>query len=288
MLIENNTKFKACPLCGSKKILRIGELPKAKKSLFSSYRVSLIFSSEIWKCCTCKSGFKQNIVDAKTAINLYSQGFSDARWSSKTFEEVKTPEVLELVSRVSQHASNILDVGCNTGELLDFLKKDGCITHGVEPSETSRSLLTSKGHIAYASINECKEVYDVIYAFDLVEHLHDLPGFLFWARDKLVSNGRLVILTGNINSISARLSGSSWWYSSYPEHIVFPSKSYFRNHSGYRSEAFVCSYASKGYRQPFHRIVLSIIKLLLKRRKYIGLPSCGPDHMLIVLVKQFD
>ncbi len=73
-----------------------------------------------------------------------------------------------------------------------------------------------------------------------------------------------------------------WWYLKYPEHIVFPSKAYFRDWSGWSVARWIRTYASVGYRQPTVRALVGFLKAFARRR-YTGLPSVGPDHVLVVL-----
>jgi cyclopropane fatty-acyl-phospholipid synthase-like methyltransferase len=146
-------------------------------------------------------------------------------------------------------------------------------------------VLREKGHKPYASLEETPGGYDIITAFDLIEHLYAVPEFLKNCREKLSAKGRLVILTGNIGSFSAVMAGSHWWYAQYPEHIVFPSKKFFKENSGYGIERWILTYASKGYKFPLSRQWLGIQNTILRRQTFSGLPSIGPDHVLAVLKK---
>jgi len=227
----------------------------------------------------------QNIVDVDTAAKLYSTGQPGNRWSQVAFDQNKTQQVIEHMITVFKDKGRILDIGCNTGELLDFAKKFGCKTSGVEFSSASREILSEKGHIPYATFAESPNGYDIITAFDLIEHLYDVSAFLKNCYEKLSEKGRLIILTGNINSLSATMSGSRWWYAQYPEHIVFPSKKYFREHSGFRVEKWILTYASQGYKFPIKMTLLEMLKKLYRGQAFDGLPSIGPDHALIILKK---
>ena len=285
MQINNSAILNRCPLCASSSIYQVGKLKYREKINFSSHEVVFSHIPELWKCQGCLSCFVQNTVDVETAKMLYSTGQPGDRWSKVPFDQSKTYEVIEHMSAIFKNKGNVLDVGCNTGELLDFALKFGCKTSGVEFSLASREILSEKGHRPYATLEDSPGGYDVITAFDLVEHLHDVPAFLKICREKLSAKGRLVILTGNVNSFSARRAGSNWWYAQYPEHIVFPSKRYFRGKTSFRIEKWIGTYASVGYRFPVKRIWSEILNSVLRRQTYTGLPSIGPDHVLIFLKK---
>ena len=100
--------------------------------------------------------------------------------------------------------------------------------------------------------------------------------------DILKKEGVLIVLTGDIGSLSARLCKSSWWYLQYPEHIVFLSKKYFAQHSGFLVEEWVRTYASKSYQGSLPYVLRGLASGVVRMR-YNGLPSVGPDHVLAVL-----
>ena len=181
----------------------------------------------------------------------------------------------------------MLDIGCNTGELLDYAKSRGCQTAGLEFSAASRGVLEEKGHRAYASFDELDELYDVITAIDFVEHLYDVPDFMARCKRQLAPDGCLVILTGDVGSLSARICGTRWWYVRIPEHIVFPSRKYYEEFSGFQVAEWISTYASVVYDKTVVRKIIRIIKIMkvLLKGNYRGLPSFYPDHILIVLRK---
>jgi len=233
----------------------------------------------------CSSGFIQNTIQEAVAATLYSTSNAGERWSGIAFDQLKTAEVVRSMSLIFRDKGRVLDVGCNTGELLDFAKTFGCVTSGLELSRPSREVILGKGHISYQSFDEVSDKFETITAFDVIEHLYDVPAFLNMCHGKLVSGGKLILLTGNIQSPTARFTGAHWWYAQHPEHIVFPSRKYFAELRQFALASWSPTYASKGYKLPLCRVWLSLLKRAVTGKKYDGLPSWAPDHALICLTK---
>jgi len=282
--VRNDLWREQCPVCGNAVIDQIGKVPVSGDVEYSTHSVVLERVPEIWKCHACGSWFTQNAVPEATALALYASGNSGTRWLAEPFETAKN---IELVGEFDRHIgaqTKILDIGCSTGQLLDYAKKRGAVTFGVDFSEACRTIVTEKGHRFAVSLSEfSSERFDVITAFDVVEHLYDFSLFLANVVQILKPGGKLVVLTGDIRSLGARYCGSRWWYLRYPEHIVFPSRDYFKGLvRGLHLERMVRTYASVGYRVAFLPALRTAL-LLARRGNYNGLPSLGPDHMLVVL-----
>lgn len=282
--ISNTYRRVSCPLCNSSAVHYIGDLSYSSPVYYSSHAISLSRTPELWKCNTCSSLYSNNIIPENIAISLYTRGISGERWSQKSLEAGKPLEIIGLLAEKFSPGKKIIDVGCNTGEVLDFARNRGCITTGIEISKSSHSQLQEKGHKYFSSIHEVDDMYDAIIAFDIVEHMYDLPLFFELCKKILLDKGIILILTGNINSISAKICKSGWWYMNYPEHIIFPSRKFFKNLDGFRITNWINTYAAINYRQPVPEIVKGVFKGLYKRN-YNGLPSIGPDHALICLSK---
>lgn len=254
--------------------------------MFSTNDIVLEKVPELFECKACNSSFTQNIVREEAAYEMYSQGSSADKWPRNVgFVEGKHRNIIERLEQYLLKGKRVIDIGCNTGILLDYARARGCITYGIEPSAPSLDVLRSKGHTAYPSIENVSEKYDVVTAFDLVEHLYDLPAFLSHTSELLAEGGVLILLTGDIQSISARLSKEHWWYLKAPEHIVFPSIKYIENTPGLKLISVDRTYASVGYEQPYLGSLIRYVRCVLLHRTYIGQPSLGPDHVLVTLKK---
>lgn len=253
---------------------------------FSSETIDLENTAELWRCSSCRSGFTQNSLSLDDARQLYALGDSGSRWTgAECFVDQKCPEVVTELEGLFKTGVHIADVGCGAGGLLDLAASRGAITTGVELSRACQISLRQRGHRVVEGLEQLDEGgLDVICAFDLVEHLYDLQSFLQLCRGQLAENGRLVILTGDIESLSARLAGPRWWYAAYPEHILFPSPSWLAGLAGWQLVRVVRTYASRGYRQETWRAKRSIARQWMSC-SYRGLPALGPDHRLYILQK---
>lgn len=83
-----------------------------------------------------------------------------------------------------------------------------------------RALVTSLG------------TYDVVVAFDVLEHVTDPADILKKASEVLAPGGRVIFSTGNADAWTWRFMGSRYWYSWYPEHLSFVSSSWIAAHAG--------------------------------------------------------
>jgi SAM-dependent methyltransferase len=281
--IRNDFRRSICPLCDSSAVMQVGRILYNQPVLFSSVAVRLEKDPELWKCNDCQSAFVQNVLSEDAARQLYSKGDSASRWSTEAIQEYKPQEIVVELSRIFGSGKQHLDVGCSGGNLLDFSRERGCSTSGVDYSSTTREYLEHKGHAWFPSLESLGErKFDVITAFDLIEHLYDVDAFLQDCCRRLRPGGRLVILTGDIESLSAKISREHWWYAAYPEHIVFPSVQFFCTHSRYRLERLIPTYAAKAYRVSVGQRIRGVVSSML-RGCYRGLPALGPDHMLLTL-----
>lgn len=285
MKIHNNWRRDLCPLCSSVNAAMLGRLNYQRNVVFSNIDIEIDCSPELWKCLRCGSSFVENVLHPDMAESLYSKGHAGERWQSKAFEVEKTKEVVDLMTELTQFGGSILDIGCNTGELLDFAHDFGCNTSGVEFSASSREVVRLKGHKIHSSLEDAPGQYDVITAFDLIEHLYDIPYFLTVCTRKLAENGRLVILTGDIDCFSARLCGTQWWYVNFPEHIAFPSRKFFSEYSNLRVEKWIPCFAGRWATNGKFASLKAMTISILNRHPYTGIPSPFSDHSFVVLAK---
>lgn len=101
--------------------------------------------------------------------------------------------------------ARILDVGCGLGRLLLMLGRNGyhCLK-GVDVNRTvcevcQREELDVENKAAVAFLEQCTDVFDVIYAFDIFEHIekNEQPGFFSLIHERLSDEGFLAMRVPN-------------------------------------------------------------------------------------------
>jgi len=109
---------------------------------------------------------------------------------------------------------SVLDVGCATGALLDFLRGHGWRVTGVEISPSAEYGRNIRGlDIKALPLEENKfpnQSFDAVLASHLIEHLNNPRSFLAEINRVLKKGGRVFITTPNISGFQARLFGGRW------------------------------------------------------------------------------
>ncbi len=139
------------------------------------------------------------------------------RWTAGRLDVVRAaltrPEV----------GARMLEVGCGYGHFLAAAAGRGYDVTGVELSSSASrhacdvlDLRVHQGQLGEASL---EGPYDVIAAWDTLEHVPDPVAFLRIARTLLAEDGVLAFSTPYFSSMPARLLRTRWWTLKPTEHI---------------------------------------------------------------------
>lgn len=290
--INNNGRYEVCPVCKSEQIGLKYNLHYANPLFYSTKQITLTQQPELYSCLNCESCFTQNFIPEEISYTLYADSNSIERWEAKDFVADKTPKTLAILNKYIYEGKSVLDIGCNYALFLDFAKSLGATTSGVEYSKASAKVITQKGHQYFESFNQVNQTYDVITAFDLIEHVYDLDAFFANAERCLNNKGFLIIFTGDPDCLGHTLAKQNWWYTNFPEHVKFISGKYYSKLiSGFNLEQSINVFNNKNFKNLNYSFwdVLTLKKLFFKRKNqlpYNGLPSLLPDHHLVVLRKK--
>ena len=126
-------------------------------------------------------------------------------------------DFIRMEQELMQHAdgkARVLDVGCATGAMLAFLRGRGWQTAGVEISPSAEYARNERGlDVLRQNFEDCRfppEMFDLVHASHLIEHLNDPGTFFREAWRVLRRGGYLLLITPNIDGFQARLMGSRW------------------------------------------------------------------------------
>jgi SAM-dependent methyltransferase len=122
--------------------------------------------------------------------------------------------------------ARLLDVGAAYGFAVAEAHAAGWRALGVEISAAGarRAARTTGGRIAIAdaaALPFAGSGFDAVTLWDVLEHLPDPHAAVAAASACLRPGGRLVLTTGDVGSVVARLSGRRWHLYSIPEHLFF-------------------------------------------------------------------
>lgn len=126
---------------------------------------------------------------------------------------------------VKRHSpgKSILDIGCGTGEFLDYCQKNGMKCEGVEPSEKARSFAVTRYKLDVKSDFlegiEASIRYDCITLWHVLEHVYRLDETLEKMTRLLNDGGALLLALPNSDSYDAGYYGKFWAAYDLPRHI---------------------------------------------------------------------
>jgi SAM-dependent methyltransferase len=217
----------ACRLCGNTRTRCLGIVPD--NDYFAGRVLERpIDGGRLWRCDACQSMFRHPVLPAAAYLDLYANGVAD-EWRADHGRQ----DLAIIRGMIAQKdcPGGVLDVGCGAGDFLLTLPAQ-LTKCGVEPSVAAAAAARRRGVSILAPTLEglsAKAGFDVITMIDVIEHVAHPADLLEQALSHLAPGGRLIIATGDSgNVLWRRIFRSRFWYSSFPEHITFPSLRYFQ------------------------------------------------------------
>lgn len=133
---------------------------------------------------------------------------------------------VNLVRQFGAPGGKLLDIGCATGKFLELASKAGWEAHGVEISGFAARLARRRGFNVHCGTLETAAypdgAFDIVTAFDLLEHLPEPRRFLVEVKRILKPGGVFIVLTPNAGAFRALAAGNGWiGYTVSLEHILY-------------------------------------------------------------------
>lgn len=216
--------YTSCPACTSASIFPV---LSAK-----DYTVSKeIF--EIWHCDDCTLRFTQQAPVA-AAIGAYYQSADYISHSdtgkgliNRLYHLVRNYTLTgkrKLVQRVTKkQTGSLLEVGAGTGAFVNEMQRAGWQVTGLEPDATARNKAHYKYGLTLRSPEELFQLdaarFDAITLWHVLEHVHDLHGYLEQFYRLIKSGGQLIIAVPNYTSCDAKVYKAYWAAYDVPRHL---------------------------------------------------------------------
>lgn len=223
--------LKNCPVCGSE----IFDPFISGKDYFLSGE-----KFEIVKCRKCGFRFTNPRPKAEELGKYYESteyiSHSDSKKGlfASVYQQVRKYTLgrkLELIRKFHPQGE-ILDIGCATGQFLNYMSGHGWKATGIEPDEKTRNHAISEYGLQVfpeEKLNSFeKSSFDVITMWHVLEHVSDLNGRMEQLRDLLKPKGTIIIAVPNCNAYDAQKYGEFWAGYDLPRHLYHFTKSDMR------------------------------------------------------------
>ena len=134
---------------------------------------------------------------------------------------------LALISKFQQNGE-ILDIGCATGQFLNYMAEHGWSATGIEPDEKTRAHAISEYGLKVFPEEQLnileKSSFDVITMWHVLEHVSELNARMEQLKNLLKPQGTLIIAVPNCNAYDAKIYGEFWAGYDLPRHLYHFAK----------------------------------------------------------------
>lgn len=198
------------------------------------------YGYQIVRCTNCNLVYLLDVPPAKELSELYSKSFFTS--SSKFGASKNSPGSINARKRIDWilefpgiKTGAWLDIGCATGDFLLAATPFVGELYGNDVSTYAIKIGGQRGlnnlrEGDFASLKYPTENFDVITMWDLIEHVPDPKLTLAKAYQALKPGGYIVLSTGDVESLAARITGRFWHLMIPPLHIYFFSKRTIRRY----------------------------------------------------------
>lgn len=206
-----------CPVCRSNdvRVWYHSQISDVNEVSFSyTFQPRHMRTFQVVRCMACTHAYCSPLPDEIAAH--YEDVVDDEYLRHRNSRLLSSREVIRSILKRGG-SGRLLDIGCATGDFLDAARESGFDTEGLELSSWSSKIAREKGLIvhqerleAFTSRNEGR--FDVITLIGVIEHFSEPAAEMERIRRLLRPGGMVVLWTGDVDSITSRLTGRRWWY----------------------------------------------------------------------------
>ena len=188
---------------------------------------------DVVECRNCTARFTQNVPDPESIGAYYrSEDYVSHTDTTKglvhklyRLVRIKTlRSKRKLITAVTgKKTGSLLDIGAGTGAFLDEMKKQGWQVSGLEPDPGARARAKS---VYGLDLDETERLYsipdntfDAITMWHVLEHVHDLHGYLAKIHSIVKEGGWIFIAVPNFTSADAVAYKQHWAAYDVPRHL---------------------------------------------------------------------
>jgi 2-polyprenyl-3-methyl-5-hydroxy-6-metoxy-1,4-benzoquinol methylase len=184
----------------------------------------------IWACERCHAYWSCLPPEVASAGYYLEKPESDHGMLESGLQRFKRVRVA-LEAGLGREPRRLLDVGCAAGAHFDVYG-GGVDRFGIEPAESAGGILAERGVTWLGTSLEDAPAasFDAVASLDVLEHIEEPRPFLDGLDRCLAPGGVLVLVTGDIDSLSARFGGRRWIYYALAEHCSFYSQRALRRY----------------------------------------------------------
>jgi 2-polyprenyl-3-methyl-5-hydroxy-6-metoxy-1,4-benzoquinol methylase len=188
---------------------------------------------EIWECDDCSLRFTQNVPDQNSIGRYYqssqyiSHSNTKAGIVNKLYHLVRNFTLAQkkrlIIRRTGLNKGQLLDIGAGAGTFAAYMKSVGWSVTGLEPDATTRGKALQNYGIELQSpeqlFRQIPNSFNAITMWHVLEHVHDLHGYLAEMKKLLKPGGVLFIAVPNYTSNDASRYEAAWAAYDVPIHL---------------------------------------------------------------------
>ncbi len=232
------------------------------------------YLDKLAKCRNCGFIRAQDHYFKINPIEFYGENYFTSGYGDYTQEqEALEMNFLDRINRIRNYKKRgkLLEIGCAYGYFLRAAQKYyDCYGIDLNPKVTTVTKKNTKAKIFTGDFLKQKlpkNYFDIVCMFDTIEHLKYPDKYLKRVFEILRPNGIIVIETGDISSLIAKIQGNSWRLIFPPDHLQYFSKNSLvklLSKSGFK----VKNISRVGFNRTFRQIIYRLTgnKSLLKSK----------------------
>ncbi len=225
--------YSSCPFCHSD---NINKVLNAKDFLVSNNEF------EIWHCNHCGFRFTQDIPTLDKIGGYYKSenyiSHSDTKkgllnhlyhMARNYMLSVKYKHITTIGGK---QKGNLLDIGAGTGYFVNYMNNRGFKAEGIEIDADARKVAEKNFGIKLLPVDTLyklpEEKYDIITMWHVLEHIHDLEGYMHKIKTSLKKDGTFVCALPNYTSYDGSHYKENWAAYDVPRHLWHFSPEFFQ------------------------------------------------------------